>query len=72
MKEMQQLRAALEQARYELARLRRECEGEKVFSAKLRSASEQLDGIIDSLFGDASVEERSEPLEGVPMPAPGT
>ena len=71
MKEMQQLRAALEQARYELTRLRGEFEGEKGFSAKVESASEQLDEIIDSLFGDEPVGERPEPLEDVPMPAPG-
>ena len=68
---MQQLRIALEQARHELARLGREFDGDRNFSAKVESASGQLEEIIQSLFGDEPVEERLEPLEGVPMPAPG-
>jgi len=71
MKEMQQLRMALEQARHELARLSREFDGEKNFSAKAQSASEQLEEIIESLFGNEPAGERLEPLEGIPMPAPG-
>jgi hypothetical protein len=71
MKEMQQLRIALEQARHELARLGREFEGERNFRVKVESASEQLEEIIESLFGDEPAEERLEPLEGVPTPAPG-